>query len=68
MFFKGTSAVRPLARSGWKSTRWRRVQRLPEQEYTGYYIKCAADYRDRTLDVLVDISATRFEREISARR
>jgi predicted Zn-dependent peptidase len=25
------------------------------KEYTGYYVKCAADYRDRALDVLVDM-------------
>ena len=34
------------------------------KEYTGYYVKCAAEYRDRALDVLVDmLRNSKFESE-----
>jgi predicted Zn-dependent peptidase len=56
MFFKGTER-RPSAREigievdGLGGE----FNAFTSKEYTGYYVKCAADYRDRALDVLVDM-------------
>jgi predicted Zn-dependent peptidase len=56
MFFKGTER-RPSARDigievdGLGGE----FNAFTSKEYTGYYVKCAADYRDRALDVLIDM-------------
>jgi predicted Zn-dependent peptidase len=56
MFFKGTEQ-RPTARViGMEvDSLGGEFNAFTSKEYTGYYIKCAADYRDRALDVLVDM-------------
>jgi predicted Zn-dependent peptidase len=56
MFFKGTER-RPTAREiGIEvDSLGGEFNAFTGKEYTGYYVKCAADYRDRALDVLVDM-------------
>jgi len=56
MFFKGTER-RPTAREiGMEVDGFGgEFNAFTSKEYTGYYIRCAADYRDRALDVLVDM-------------
>jgi predicted Zn-dependent peptidase len=56
MFFKGTER-RPSARDiGMEvDSLGGEFNAFTSKEYTGYYVKCAADYRDRALDVLVDM-------------
>jgi predicted Zn-dependent peptidase len=65
MFFKGTEQ-RPTARViGMEvDSLGGEFNAFTSKEYTGYYIKCAADYRDRALDVLVDmLRHSKFEPE-----
>ena len=65
MFFKGTEQ-RPTARViGMEvDSLGGEFNAFTSKEYTGYYIKCAADYRDRALDVLVDmLRHSKFETE-----
>jgi predicted Zn-dependent peptidase len=65
MFFKGTEQ-RPTARIiGMEvDSLGGEFNAFTSKEYTGYYIKCAADYRDRALDVLVDmLRHSKFETE-----
>jgi predicted Zn-dependent peptidase len=56
MFFKGTQR-RPTARE--IATEIDSIggefNAFTSKEYTGYYVKCAAEYRDVALDVLVDM-------------
>src|SRR5215213_6359513 len=56
MFFKGTER-RPTARDIGMEVDGLggEFNAFTSKEYTGYYVKCAADYRDRSLDVLVDM-------------
>ena len=56
MVFKGTER-RPTAREiGMEvDSLGAEFNAFTSKEYTGYYVKCAADYRDRALDVLVDM-------------
>src|ERR671926_1845925 len=56
MFFKGTER-RPTARDIGMEVDGigGEFNAFTGKEYTGYYVKCAADYRDRALDVLVDM-------------
>ncbi len=56
MFFKGTER-RPTARDiGIEvDSLGGEFNAFTSKEYTGYYVKCAADYRDQALDVLVDM-------------
>jgi predicted Zn-dependent peptidase len=56
MFFKGTER-RPTAREiGMEvDSLGGEFNAFTSKEYTGYYVKCAADYRDRALDVLIDM-------------
>jgi predicted Zn-dependent peptidase len=56
MFFKGTER-RPTAREiGMEvDSLGAEFNAFTSKEYTGYYVKCASDYRDRALDVLVDM-------------
>src|SRR5262245_13874618 len=56
MFFKGTER-RPTAREIGMEVDGLggEFNAFTSKEYTGYYVKCAADYRDRALDVLVDM-------------
>ena len=56
MFFKGTER-RPSAREIGMEVDGLggEFNAFTSKEYTGYYVKCAADYRDRALDVLVDM-------------
>ncbi|MFL5921387.1 MAG: M16 family metallopeptidase, partial [Gaiellaceae bacterium] len=56
MFFKGTER-RPTARDIGMEVDGLggEFNAFTSTEYTGYYVKCAADYRDRALDVLVDM-------------
>ena len=56
MFFKGTDR-RPSALqiAGEIDSIGGEFNAFTGKEYTGYYVKCAADYRDRALDVLVDM-------------
>jgi predicted Zn-dependent peptidase len=56
MFFKGTER-RPTAREiGMEvDSLGGEFNAFTSKEYTGYYVRCAADYRDRALDVLVDM-------------
>jgi predicted Zn-dependent peptidase len=56
MFFKGTER-RPTARDiGMEvDSLGGEFNAFTSKEYTGYFVKCAADYRDRALDVLVDM-------------
>jgi predicted Zn-dependent peptidase len=65
MFFKGTER-RPTARDiGMEvDSLGGEFNAFTSKEYTGYYIKCAADYRERALDVLVDmLRNSKFEPE-----
>jgi predicted Zn-dependent peptidase len=65
MFFKGTER-RPSARDiGMEvDSLGGEFNAFTSKEYTGYYVKCAADYRDRALDVLVDmLRHSKFEPE-----
>jgi predicted Zn-dependent peptidase len=65
MFFKGTEE-RPTARDiGMEvDSLGGEFNAFTSKEYTGYYVKCAADYRDRALDVLVDmLRNSKFEGE-----
>ncbi|HKG44025.1 MAG TPA: pitrilysin family protein [Gaiellaceae bacterium] len=56
MFFKGTER-RPTAREIGMEVDGLggEFNAFTSKEYTGYYVRCAADYRDRALDVLVDM-------------
>lgn len=56
MFFKGTER-RPSARliAGEVDAIGGEFNAFTGKEYTGYYVKCAAEYRDTALDVLVDM-------------
>jgi predicted Zn-dependent peptidase len=56
MFFKGTER-RPSAREIGMEVDGLggEFNAFTSKEYTGYYVRCAADYRDRALDVLVDM-------------
>ena len=56
MFFKGTER-RPTARdiSQEIDTIGGEFNAFTGKEYTGYYVKCAAESRDVALDVLVDM-------------
>jgi predicted Zn-dependent peptidase len=56
MFFKGTER-RPSARdiAGEIDAIGGEFNAFTSKEYTGYYVKCAADHRDVALDVLVDM-------------
>ncbi len=56
MFFKGTDR-RPSARqiSGEIDSIGGEFNAFTGKEYTGYYVKCAAEHRDVALDVLVDM-------------
>src|ERR687883_1975569 len=53
MFFKGTER-RPTAREiGMEvDSLGGEVNAFTAKEYTGYYVRCAADHRDQALDVL----------------
>jgi predicted Zn-dependent peptidase len=65
MFFKGTER-RPTARdiAGEIDAIGGEFNAFTGKEYTGYYVKCAAEYRDVALDVLVDmIRNSRFDAE-----
>ncbi|MDP9231893.1 MAG: insulinase family protein [Actinomycetota bacterium] len=65
MFFKGTER-RPTAKQIAQEidSIGAEFNAFTGKEYTGYYVKCAADYRDRALDVLVDmIRNSKFEPE-----
>jgi predicted Zn-dependent peptidase len=56
MFFKGTER-RPSARdiAGEIDSIGGEFNAFTSKEYTGYYVKCAAEHRDVALDVLVDM-------------
>jgi predicted Zn-dependent peptidase len=56
MFFKGTER-RPSARqiSGEIDSIGGEFNAFTGKEYTGYYVRCAAEHRDVALDVLVDM-------------
>ena len=56
MFFKGTER-RPTARdiSAEIDAVGGEFNAFTGKEYTGYYVRCAADFRDQALDVLVDM-------------
>jgi predicted Zn-dependent peptidase len=56
MFFKGTDK-RPTAReiAGEIDSIGGEFNAFTGKEYTGYYVKCAAEHRDTALDVLVDM-------------
>jgi predicted Zn-dependent peptidase len=56
MFFKGTER-RPTARhiAGEIDAIGGEFNAFTSKEYTGYYVKCAAEHRDVALDVLVDM-------------
>ena len=65
MFFKGTER-RPSARdiAGEIDTIGGEFNAFTGKEYTGYYVKCAAEHRDIALDVLVDmLRHSKFEPE-----
>jgi predicted Zn-dependent peptidase len=70
MFFKGTER-RPTARdiAGEVDAIGGEFNAFTSKEYTGYYVKCAAEHRDVALDVIVDMlrnskfDATEIERE-----
>ncbi len=70
MFFKGTER-RPSARdiAGEIDSIGGEFNAFTGKEYTGYYVKCAAEHRDIALDVLVDMlrnsrfDAAEIERE-----
>ena len=56
MFFKGTER-RPTARdlAAEVDSIGGEFNAFTSKEYTGYYVKCAAEFRDTALDVLVDM-------------
>ena len=56
MFFKGTPR-RPTARdiAGEVDAIGGEFNAFTSKEYTGYYVKCAAEHRDVALDVIVDM-------------
>ena len=56
MFFKGTDR-RPTARdlAGEVDAIGGEFNAFTSKEYTGYYVKCAAEHRDVALDVIVDM-------------
>ncbi len=56
MFFKGTER-RPTARdiAGEVDSIGGEFNAFTSKEYTGYYVRCAADHRDVALDVIVDM-------------
>jgi len=56
MFFKGTDR-RPTARDIGTEVDGLggEFNAFTSKEYTGYYVRCASDYRDQALDVLVDM-------------
>jgi predicted Zn-dependent peptidase len=56
MFFKGTEK-RPSARdiAGEVDAVGGEFNAFTSKEYTGYYVKCAAEHRDVALDVLIDM-------------
>jgi predicted Zn-dependent peptidase len=56
MFFKGTER-RPTAReiAGEIDSIGGEFNAFTGKEYTGYYVKCAAEHRDVALDVLIDM-------------
>jgi predicted Zn-dependent peptidase len=56
MFFKGTER-RPSARdiAGEVDSIGGEFNAFTSKEYTGYYVKCAAEHRDVALDVIVDM-------------
>jgi predicted Zn-dependent peptidase len=56
MFFKGTER-RPTARdiAGEVDAIGGEFNAFTGKEYTGYYVKCAAEHRDIALDVLIDM-------------
>jgi predicted Zn-dependent peptidase len=65
MFFKGTER-RPTARqiAGEIDAIGGEFNAFTSKEYTGYYVKCAAEHRDVALDVLVDmLRHSRFDPE-----
>ena len=65
MFFKGTER-RPSARdiAGEIDAIGGEFNAFTGKEYTGYYVKCAAEHRDTALDVLVDmLRNSRFDPE-----
>ncbi len=70
MFFKGTER-RPTARdiAGEVDAIGGEFNAFTSKEYTGYYVRCAAEHRDVALDVLVDMlrnskfDATEIDRE-----
>ena len=65
MFFKGTER-RPTARdiAGEIDAIGGEFNAFTGKEYTGYYVKCAAEHRDTALDVLIDmIRHSRFDAE-----
>ena len=65
MFFKGTEN-RPSARdiAGEIDSIGGEFNAFTGKEYTGYYVKCAAEHRDTALDVLVDmLRHSKFEPE-----
>jgi predicted Zn-dependent peptidase len=65
MFFKGTER-RPTAREiGMEvDALGGEFNAFTSKEYTGYYVRCAADHRDQALDVLVDmLRNSKFEPE-----
>jgi predicted Zn-dependent peptidase len=65
MFFKGTER-RPTARdiAGEIDAIGGEFNAFTGKEYTGYYVKCAAEHRDVALDVLVDmLRNSRFDAE-----
>jgi predicted Zn-dependent peptidase len=65
MFFKGTE-LRPTARdiAGEIDAIGGEFNAFTGKEYTGYYVRCAAETRDTALDVLVDmLRNSRFDPE-----
>src|ERR671914_214001 len=65
MFFKGTES-RPTARdiAGEIDAIGGEFNAFTGKEYTGYYVKCAAEHRDTALDVLIDmIRNSKFDPE-----
>jgi predicted Zn-dependent peptidase len=65
MFFKGTERRRSARQiAGEIDSIGGEFNAFTGKEYTGYYVKCAAEHRDLALDVLVDmIRHSRFEPE-----
>ena len=65
MFFKGTEN-RPSSRdiAGEIDAIGGEFNAFTGKEYTGYYVRCAAEHRDTALDVLVDmLRHSKFETE-----